>query len=275
MKKSIKGKIALLSVASILAASSAAFAAECPIKNMLGNMLGGNQNGYPLSSLVKNGNLSDSMKDLCEKYGICIDLSGNLGTSNGSCPSCGNSEECQDCNKDTEDCTDCEDTSENCPTCGQNQNTENNTNNQTQQDTQNNNQEQASEENKDTAISEYAQEVVRLVNEERAKNGLSALTIDYTAAKAADVRAGEIESYFSHTRPDGSSCFTALSQAGVSYMGAGENIAKGQRTPAEVMNGWMNSSGHRANILNAKFTKIGVSYKMVNGTPCWVQLFTY
>lgn len=257
MKKSIKGKIALLSVASILAASSAAFAAECPIKNMLGNILNGNQSGYPLSGLIKNGNLSDSMKELCEKYGICIDVSGNLNTPNGSCPSCGNNN------------------SENCPTCGQNQNTENSTNTQPSagNDAQDNKQEQPS--NTDIAISEYAQEVVRLVNEERAKNGLSALTIDYTAAKAADVRAGEIESYFSHTRPDGSSCFTALSQAGVSYMGAGENIAKGQRTPAEVMNGWMNSPGHRANILNEKFTKIGVSYKMVNGTPCWVQLFTY
>lgn len=123
--------------------------------------------------------------------------------------------------------------------------------------------------------SSYAAEVVRLVNAERAKNGLSALKASTAVTRAAQVRAGEIRTSFSHTRPNGTSCFTALGQAGASYRGAGENIAYGQATPAAVMNSWMNSSGHRANILNSKFTTIGVGYTVINGTPYWIQMFTY
>lgn len=121
----------------------------------------------------------------------------------------------------------------------------------------------------------YAEEVVRLVNEERAKRGLSALTIKENIRAAAQVRAKEIQSSFSHTRPDGTSFSTALTQQNVSFRGAGENIAWGQRTPAEVMDAWMNSDGHRANILNKSFTSIGVSYVVNNGVGYWVQLFTY
>lgn len=122
----------------------------------------------------------------------------------------------------------------------------------------------------------YAEQVVKLVNEERAKHGLSPLTIDKSVESAALVRSKEIEKSFSHTRPNGSSFSTALKEQGVNYMGAGENIAWGQKSPEEVMQGWMNSEGHRANILNAKFTKIGVGYyQNSNGTNYWTQLFTY
>lgn len=122
----------------------------------------------------------------------------------------------------------------------------------------------------------YAEQVVKLVNEERAKNGLSPLTIDKSVESAALVRSKEIEKSFSHTRPNGSSFSTALKEQGVSFKGAGENIAWGQKSPEEVMQGWMNSEGHRANILNAKFTKIGVGYyQNSNGTNYWTQLFTY
>ena len=100
----------------------------------------------------------------------------------------------------------------------------------------------------------FANEVVRLVNEERAKAGLPALTVDRGAASAAQVRAKEIERSFSHTRPDGSSFNSALTEAGVNFRGAGENIAYGQNSPEKVMEGWMNSSGHRANILNSSYT---------------------
>lgn len=127
----------------------------------------------------------------------------------------------------------------------------------------------------ETALS-YAEQVVKLVNEERAKNGLSPLTIDKTVESAALVRSKEIEKSFSHTRPNGSSFSTVLKEQGVEFMGAGENIAWGQKSPEEVMQGWMNSEGHRANILNAKFTKIGVGYyQNSNGTNYWTQLFTY
>ncbi len=121
----------------------------------------------------------------------------------------------------------------------------------------------------------YAQQVINLVNEERAKAGLSAVQPSETIAGAANIRAQEIVSNFSHTRPDGTSFGTVLRQAGINYRGAGENIAYGQRTPEEVMDAWMNSSGHRANILNPDYTNIGIGYYETNGVKYWVQLFTY
>lgn len=121
----------------------------------------------------------------------------------------------------------------------------------------------------------FLQEVVNLVNAERAKEGLSALKIDTKVQAAAQVRAKECEQLFSHTRPDGTSFATALKEQNVSYRSAGENIAWGQRSPEEVMNAWMNSSGHRANIMNPDFTTIGVGYyENANGTDYWCQLFT-
>lgn len=122
-----------------------------------------------------------------------------------------------------------------------------------------------------TTVSANAQKVVDLVNAERAKEGLSALTIDTKVTAAAQVRAKEVQTSFSHTRPDGRSCFTALDEANASYRGAGENIALGQKTPEQVMNDWMNSEGHRANIMNPNFKYIGVG---VDGNA-WTQLFTY
>ena len=120
----------------------------------------------------------------------------------------------------------------------------------------------------------YTAQVVELVNEERQKAGLDPLTVSPKAASAAQVSAKELEISFAHTRPNGSSFFTALTEQGVKYRGAGENIAWGQKTPVQVMQGWMNSSGHRANILNADFTGIGVGYyKNGAGTNYWVQLF--
>ena len=121
----------------------------------------------------------------------------------------------------------------------------------------------------------FTAQVAELVNQERAKAGLAPLQVDSRAEEAASVRAQEIERSFSHTRPDGSSFSSALSQSGVSFTGAGENIAYGQRTPEEVMKTWMNSQGHRANILNKDYTSIGVGYhQSSNGTGYWTQLFT-
>ena len=130
------------------------------------------------------------------------------------------------------------------------------------------------EDDNGTSQVDFASQVVELVNAERAKYGLSALTVDAKVQQAALVRAKESAQSFSHTRPNGSSFSTALTEAGVSYRRAGENIAYGQRTPQQVMNAWMNSSGHRANILNEDFTTIGVGYTVINGTAYWAQLFT-
>ena len=94
------------------------------------------------------------------------------------------------------------------------------------------------------------------------------LKVDVTVQSAAQVRAKEIVSSFSHTRPNGSSFSSALTEAGVSFRGAGENIAMASPPPKKVMEGWMNSSGHRANILNSSYTSIGVgSYQGAGGTP--------
>lgn len=92
---------------------------------------------------------------------------------------------------------------------------------------------------------------------------------------AAQIRAREIVTDFSHTRPDGSECFTALQDVGAKYSGAGENIAYRQKTPQEVVNAWMNSPGHRANIMNGNFTTIGVGCYKSGNTYYWSQFFTY
>ena len=133
-------------------------------------------------------------------------------------------------------------------------------------------------ENKPEADKEltFAEQVVELVNQERTKAGLSAVTLDQNIASAALVRAKEIETSFSHTRPNGSKFSTALTEQGVTFKGAGENIAWGQKSPEAVIHAWMNSEGHRANILNKNFTKIGVGYyQNAAGRNFWTQLFTY
>lgn len=127
-----------------------------------------------------------------------------------------------------------------------------------------------------STISEEASEVIRLVNVERSKNGLAPLKANAELSKVATVKAQDMinKNYFSHTSPTYGSPFDMMKKFGINYTAAGENIAYGQKTSAEVMNGWMNSSGHRANILNSKFTEIGVGVaKDKNGTPYWVQMF--
>lgn len=126
----------------------------------------------------------------------------------------------------------------------------------------------------DTEELTFAEQVVVLVNKERAKENLSPVSIDEKIEDAALVRAKEIQTSFSHTRPNGSSFATALKEAGATYRSAGENIAWGQKTPEEVVKAWMNSSGHRANIMNPNYSRIGVGHlQNAKGTSYWVQLF--
>lgn len=121
--------------------------------------------------------------------------------------------------------------------------------------------------------SAYEAQVVALVNSERARYGLSALVSDDGAVSVAHIRAKEIVQSFSHTRPDGRSCFSAAADMGVAYRAAGENIAYGYATPQEVVDGWMNSEGHRKNILSSSFTEIGVGCYEYNGVLYWSQFF--
>ncbi|MGN0637929.1 MAG: CAP domain-containing protein [Huintestinicola sp.] len=128
--------------------------------------------------------------------------------------------------------------------------------------------EASSGESSSVDAADYIDEVIRLINEERAAAGKPALKRNDELCKNAQVRAEEIGTYFSHTRPNGTDCFTAIT---VPYGYAGENIAMGQRTPQEVMDCWMGSSGHKKNILSSNYTSVGVGYDP--STNCWVQLF--
>ncbi|WP_050356347.1 CAP domain-containing protein, partial [Gottschalkia purinilytica] len=130
--------------------------------------------------------------------------------------------------------------------------------------------------NKPSNVSQFESEVVRLVNIERNKAGLAPLTMDSELSKIARVKSQDMadKNYFSHTSPTYGSPFDMLKKFGVSYRTAGENIAKGYSSPESVVKGWMNSEGHRANILSSNFGKIGVGYVNQGGTTYWTQLFT-
>ncbi len=125
-------------------------------------------------------------------------------------------------------------------------------------------------------VTEYETEVLRLVNIERANNGLKPLTMNWELSRVARYKSQDMhdKGYFSHTSPTYGSPFDMMKQYGVSYRTAGENIAMGQTTPQQVMQGWMNSPGHRANILNSSFTQIGVGIaKNAQGRYIWTQQF--
>lgn len=125
----------------------------------------------------------------------------------------------------------------------------------------------------DSTVSSFESEVVRLVNEIRIKNGLKPLTEHWELSRVARYKSQDLvdNSYFSHTSPTYGTPFQMIKAFGLSYRTAGENIAYGQRTPQAVVNAWMNSSGHRANILNSSYTQIGVGY-VANG-HYWTQMF--
>ena len=133
--------------------------------------------------------------------------------------------------------------------------------------------EQPSQPSGGTSASSYEQQVVTLVNAERAKYGLAALTLDETLCGYARVKSQDMhdQGYFSHTSPTYGSPFDMMRSFGVSYRSAGENIAMGYSTPEAVVAAWMNSEGHRANILSANYTTLGVGYVADGGY--WTQWF--
>ena len=117
-------------------------------------------------------------------------------------------------------------------------------------------------------------EVYEITNNYRSLAGVSPLTLDSSLVEAASIRAREISNSFSHTRPNGSSCFTVLSELGISYGTAGENIAAGYSSSQSVMEGWRSSSGHYQNIISSKFKKIGIGVNIINNQYYWVQIFS-
>ena len=116
---------------------------------------------------------------------------------------------------------------------------------------------------------DFANDVLALVNQTRAEKGVAPLKFDESLLETAMQRAAELSLYYSHTRPDGSDCFTASSHAATRRS---ENIAIGYNTPDKVMNGWINSPGHYANIMDAEVTSIGIGcFINSEGTYNWVQ----
>lgn len=130
-----------------------------------------------------------------------------------------------------------------------------------------------SEKANEAGLNAYEQQVVDLTNKERAKYSLPPLKIDLALSKVAREKSRDmaVNHYFSHNSPTYGSPFEMMRKFGISYTAAGENIAKGQRTPQEVVTAWMNSEGHRANILNKNYTHIGVGFEE-NGY-IWTQQF--
>lgn len=127
-----------------------------------------------------------------------------------------------------------------------------------------------------SAVATYEDQVITLVNKQRANNGLMKLTKNSTLAYVARLKSSDMATrgYFSHTSPTYGSPFTMMLHYGIRYSAAGENIAMGQSTPQAVMNAWMNSPGHRANILSPAYTQIGVGLaRNKSGVPYWTQEF--
>lgn len=119
-------------------------------------------------------------------------------------------------------------------------------------------------------------QVVQLTNQERAKYGLKPLVADWELARVARYKSADMRdrNYFSHTSPTYGSPFDMMKNFGISYRSAGENIAAGQRTAQEVVTAWMNSEGHRKNILSTGYTHIGVGYAQGGSKQhYWTQMF--
>ncbi|XXM71070.1 SafA/ExsA family spore coat assembly protein [Lysinibacillus sphaericus] len=128
----------------------------------------------------------------------------------------------------------------------------------------------------DQTAQSYTYEVVKLVNAERVKAGLQPLKENWELSRVARYKSQDMidKNYFSHTSPTYGSPFQMMKDFGISYQAAGENIAAGQRTPAEVVEAWMNSEGHRKNILSSTYTEIGVGYvKGGSYGHYWTQMF--
>ncbi|WP_312636879.1 CAP domain-containing protein [Oscillibacter sp.] len=252
-----------------------------------------------LGNLTSNGSgqtLPSSVSDLLKQCGIDSNVL-NSGSncnqsknsnSNSNCNSNTNCNSNSNCNSNTNctqagNCiTDC-DTTGNCTTtCDKSGNcTQPTGNNQTPstgngQSGQNGSSNQGGSGSTDNSTADnqtFEQQVADLVNQQRAANGLNPLTLSTELSAAARAKSQDMhdKNYFAHESPTYGSPFDMLKTFGISYRTAGENIAMGYSTPEAVMNAWMNSSGHRANILNASYTQIGVGY--VADGNYWTQEF--
>lgn len=224
-----------------------------------------NYNGTTLYILTHN--LTDISPDTDDS----VD-NGNNGTDNSD-----NTNGTDSSNENTDDSNVDDNDTSNDDVNNSNNNTEvndaNNSNNNSDVDNNNNN---TSNEDSNVIIENYKKEVLRLVNIERAKEGLCELTIDTSLSQIAQMKSQDMidNNYFSHTSPIYGSAFDMMRAHGISYRVAGENIAKGHSTPQEVVAAWMNSPGHRKNIMNGRFSNLGMGVvRSQNGTIYWTQMF--
>lgn len=161
--------------------------------------------------------------------------------------------------------------------CGTNTNTNTSTNNNVNNNTNNNSNNNVTNNTNKDEFSSFKQEVLRLVNKERAKEGLNPLTMDAKLSSVAQIKSQEMVdyNYFNHVSPVSGTPFELMKKHGITYRIAGENIAKAYNNPEDVVKAWMNSEGHRKNIMNSRFSKLGVGVaKTSKGVCYWTQMFT-
>lgn len=205
----------------------------------------------------------------CNNNNLCDNSNCNSLNCNWNCNT-GDDSNCDDSN-----CNSCDDSSCNSDPSSS-EDSSNSESTPSKDPSSSDNSSSEAEDVNDSSYREFQKRVINLVNKERAANGLSALQEDSDLDKVATLKSEDMAklNYFSHTSPTYGSPFDMLSQFGISYKAAGENIAMGQPTPESVMNAWMNSEGHRANILNSNYTHIGVGIaKNANGQYIWTQTF--
>lgn len=279
MKKTVK-RVTALAAAAALAISMTvpASAAGC----------GRNQNTNSNCTSNSNSNSCgifsfNSLCDMLKSFGINIPNCGNSGNSNtsqkpdNSCPNgnCGTTQT-PDNNCPNGNCGTAQKPDTNCPSgnCGTVQKpVDNNCPNGNCNTTVQKPNTGTTADKNNADVSDYEKEVVDLVNEIRKEYGLSELTLNTELSAVARAKSQDMKDkqYFSHTSPTYGSPFDMMKTFGISYRTAGENIAMGYRTPEAVVDGWMNSEGHRANILNSSYKEIGVGY--VSSGNYWTQMF--
>lgn len=263
MKKTLKCVVASISaLAAVTASTLSASAAGC-------YWIVGSPNNCNSNAANCGTNVYSFCPDYSDLFSFLRSLSsGNLfGDLNGCTNNKDNSCDTPDCT--TPDCTTPDCTTPDCTTPDVSDNTPSKPAAPEQGNT-------ASKPGTSTpadSVSAYEKKVVELVNTERAKYGLSALTLNTELSSIARAKSQDMsdKKYFSHTSPTYGSPFDMMKSFGIRYNTAGENIAYGYKTPEAVVNGWMNSAGHRANILNASYKEIGVGY-VANGNY-WTQMF--
>lgn len=268
MKRTLKCAIAAVGAAAI-AVGTAVPASAVNFKTYITSNSGscGNVGGADIDSLLKK---YPSCLDFLKNYGIKLPNGGCTQKPGDNCPD-GDCTQKPGDNCPGGDCT--QKPGDNCPggDCTQKPG-----DNDTVQKPGNNDTVQKPEipgTNVDSSVSDYEKKVVELVNEIRKEYGLSELKLNTKLCAVAKAKSQDMKdnNYFSHTSPTYGSPFDMIKSFGISYRTAGENIAMGYRTPEEVVDGWMNSEGHRANILNGSFKEIGMGH-VANGNY-WTQMF--